>query len=60
MEFRRLLYYQCGLVIAPLELPNDTQPKGGNLYYLDEICPLCRMYGHHGMGVNGHHSRGVH
>jgi hypothetical protein len=55
MEYRRLLYYKCGLVTAPPELPHDAQPKGGQIYYLDEICPLCRMYGHHGQGVRGVH-----
>jgi len=60
MPFRRLLNYKCGLVTAPAELPNGAQPKGGNTYYLDEMCPLCRMYGHHRKRVNGHHRRGVH
>jgi hypothetical protein len=60
MLFRRLLHYKCGLVTAPSELPNGAQPKGGNTYYLDEMCPLCRMNGHHDKRVNGHHSRGVH
>jgi hypothetical protein len=60
MPFRRLVNYKCGLVTAPLELPKGAQPRGGNLYYLDEICTLCRMYGHHGKSVNGHHSRSIH
>jgi hypothetical protein len=59
MHFRRLLNYKCGLVTAPSELPNGAQPKGGNTYYLDEMCSLCRRYGHHSKRVNGHHSRGV-
>jgi hypothetical protein len=44
MPLRRLVNYKCGLVTAPSELPKSAQPRGGNTYYLDEICTLCRMY----------------
>jgi hypothetical protein len=43
----KLLYYQCGLYTQLMELPKGAQHRGWNTYYLDEVCHLCKVQGHH-------------